>query len=69
MREWCGCGSGIHGKPKQVADWRKNHRHATTENEPQKSGSSAQVERALQADYDHGPFITARAGFQPNEVR
>jgi hypothetical protein len=66
MREWCGCGAGIHARPKQVALWRVNHKHDSEEPGPQKNGSEANTERAAQVDYDQGPFFSARIGFRPN---
>lgn len=29
MREWCGCGAGISGKPKAVKRWRTEHQHGS----------------------------------------
>jgi len=68
MREWCGCGAGIHASRKQVAIWRVQHKHdLAVEEEPQKNGSEAHTERAMQADYDQGPFFSAGIGFRPNQ--
>jgi len=70
MREWCGCGAGIHASRRQVAKWRTDHKHdGSEEPEPAKNGSEAHTERAIQADYDQGPFFSARIGFRPNRER
>lgn len=48
MKEWCGCGAGIEGKPRQVKRWRTEHRHPepTPEREPEKGGSTSSVQVA-----------------------
>ncbi|GAB3125874.1 hypothetical protein GCM10027056_22300 [Glaciibacter psychrotolerans] len=57
MREWCGCGAGISGKPKQVAKWRKNHRHPVEHQD-----THSDTERSEQDDDG-----SVRIGFQMNE--
>ena len=57
MREWCGCGSGIVGKPKYVKKWRKNHLHPV--DGPQ--GTTSDTEIADQGDPDE-----VRIGFIRN---
>lgn len=59
MREWCGCGAGIHGKPKQVAKWRKTHLHPQADG-PQ--GTTSQAELSYQDDTRE-----TRMGFTPNQ--
>lgn len=68
MREWCGCGAGIHSRSKRaVKDWRANHYHdGKPDPETDKNGSEAMTERRGQHDYDDGPRFSARIGFQPS---
>lgn len=61
MREWCSCGAASHTlSNRRLNAWRKEHRHETAaEEEPQKTGSSSQVEKSYQEEP-----IELRLGFQ-----
>lgn len=69
MRESCSCGAFIQTtRYGRVKEWRDSHRHdnAEPEQEPDKQGAIAQVERALQFDHDSIRPVTARIGFTLN---
>lgn len=76
MRETCSCGASIWAfRKSDIVEWRTNHRHDNQEQEPDKQGAFAQVERADPRYYEseatehggvHMPIIQASIGFQPN---
>lgn len=66
MREWCGCGAGIHATARQVAKWRTNHRPDNDTGPDQvqvpPTGSDSRTELSY-AEIDLGAHI----GFRPND--
>lgn len=73
MQEWCSCGGSVKGWRKDVIRWRATNVCVNKPaDEPEMSGSSAQVERTNERYYETStawsekPIVQARMGFNPN---
>lgn len=63
FEERCECGAYIASSEyKHIKKWRKTHQSYHPKEEPQPEGTTSQVERAPQWDWDDRPPI----GFSPN---
>ena len=72
MRESCSCGAFIQtARFSRVKEWRTGHRHTVEEvaPEPDKQGTIAITQRAMQFDHDTTPPVTARIGFSMEAKR
>jgi hypothetical protein len=67
MRESCSCGAFVQSmRYSRIKEWRSGHRHDVAEDvapEPDKNGSEAHTERAMQFDHEAQKPVTARIGF------